>query len=136
MRNFVCGSRQISPASGPTRPPATNLPIFNRLHHMARILAMKVLPLAEVKNRFSAVVDEVARTHEAVSVSRNGIPVVVIIAGDDYESLLETLDLAFDEEERARVAEAYESIRSGDVTTRDEMAALMKERVRREAGLR
>src|SRR5262245_48494576 len=93
---------------------------------------MRTIPLAEAKNRFSAVVDEVTSTHEAVSVTRNGIPVVVILAGDDYESLLETLELAFDEDERARVAEAYESIRAGDITTRDEMAELMRERARRE----
>jgi antitoxin YefM len=94
---------------------------------------MRTLPLADVKNRFSSVVDEVTTTHEAVTVTRNGEPVVVVLAGEDYESLMETLDLAFDEEGRSRIAEAEESIAAGDVTTGDEMAELMRQRVEREA---
>jgi antitoxin YefM len=94
---------------------------------------MKTLPLAEVKNQFSAVVDQVTTTHEAVTVTRNGEPVVVVLAGDDYESLMETLALAFDEDGRARLAEADESIATGDVTTGEEMAELMRLRADREA---
>lgn len=93
---------------------------------------MRTLPLAEVKNRFSAVVEEINKTHEAVTVTRNGESVVVVLAGDDYESLMETLALAFDEEGRARLAEADQSIAEGDVTTGDDMAELMRQRVERE----
>jgi prevent-host-death family protein len=94
---------------------------------------MRTLPLAEVKNQFSAVVDEVTTTHEAVTVTRNGEPVVVVLAGDDYESLMETLALAFDEEGRSRLTEADESIAAGDVTTGEEMAELMRQRAARDA---
>jgi prevent-host-death family protein len=88
------------------------------------------MSLAEVKNHFSAVVDEVVRTHESVTVTRNGEPAVVILAGDDYESLLETLELAFDETARRRLAEAEESVAAGDVLTGEEMAAVLRERGR------
>jgi prevent-host-death family protein len=95
---------------------------------------MKTIPLAEAKNQFSAVVDDVVNTHEAVSVTRNGVPVVVILAGDDYESLLETLELACDGNERALLTQAEADVAAGNVVTGDEMAALMADRLRREAG--
>jgi antitoxin YefM len=47
--------------------------------------------LAAVKAHFSQVIDEVAGTHERVTVTKNGSPVAVILAVEDYESLSETL---------------------------------------------
>ncbi|KWX01490.1 Prevent-host-death family protein [Carbonactinospora thermoautotrophica] len=95
---------------------------------------MKTLPLAEVRNRLSALVDEVARTHEAVTITRNGVPAAVVVSIEDYESIMETLALLNDPEDRDRLAEAEESVATGDVTTGEEMAELMRERVRRERG--
>jgi prevent-host-death family protein len=38
-------------------------------------------------------VEEIARTHEQYTVTRNGKPVVVMMAADDFEALMETLAL-------------------------------------------
>ena len=46
--------------------------------------------LASVKAHFSHVIDEVAGTHERVTVTRNGSPLPVILAVEDFESLVET----------------------------------------------
>jgi len=54
---------------------------------------MRTEPLATAKATLSALVDEVVRTHDAVTVTRNGKPAVVILASDDYESLVETLEV-------------------------------------------
>jgi antitoxin YefM len=53
---------------------------------------MRTEPLATVKATLSALVDEIVRTHEAITVTRKGTPAVVILASDDYESLVETLE--------------------------------------------
>ncbi len=95
---------------------------------------MKTLPLAEVRNRLSALVDEVVHTHEAVTITRNGVPAAVVVSIEDYESIMETLALLNDPEDRDRLSEAEESVAAGDVTTGEEMAELMRERVRRERG--
>ena len=58
---------------------------------------MKVEPLASVKAHLSALLDEVARTHQQYTVTRNGQPVAVILAADDYESLMETIALLSDQ---------------------------------------
>ena len=39
---------------------------------MTRILVMTTIPLADVKARLSAVLDEVRSTHERVVITRNG----------------------------------------------------------------
>jgi prevent-host-death family protein len=57
---------------------------------MTTIEVMTTRSLAAVKAHFSQVIDEVAGTHERVTVTRNGSPVAVILAVEDYESLLET----------------------------------------------
>ncbi|HSV67539.1 MAG TPA: type II toxin-antitoxin system Phd/YefM family antitoxin [Mycobacteriales bacterium] len=89
---------------------------------------MKTLPLAEVRNHLSALVDEVAGTHEVVTITRNGVPTAVVVASEDYESIMETLALLSDREDQDRVIEAQESIAAGDLTTAEEMAQMLRDR--------
>ena len=48
---------------------------------------MTTRSLAAVEAHFGQVIDEVADTHERVTVTENGSPVAVILAAEDYESL-------------------------------------------------
>jgi antitoxin YefM len=91
---------------------------------------MKVEPLASVKAHLSALLDEVARTHEQYTVTRNGQPVAVILAADDYESLMETIALLSDQPAMERLAEAERAVSEGDLTTGAEMAAILAARQR------
>ncbi len=95
---------------------------------------MTTLPLAEVRNRLSALVDEVSRTHDTLTITRNGIPAAVVLAIDDYESVMETLALMNDPADQARLAEAEDSIASGEVTSGEDMAQIMAARLGRAAG--
>lgn len=54
---------------------------------------MTILPLNEVKTRFSAIADEVAATHDRVVVTRNGKPHVMVISIDEFESLQLTREI-------------------------------------------
>jgi antitoxin YefM len=51
------------------------------------------LPLAEVKNRLSEVVDVLEREHGRVVITKHGHPAAVVMNVDDLESLEETLDV-------------------------------------------
>jgi antitoxin YefM len=66
---------------------------------LAIILAMEALPLADVKNRLSEVVDRVTRQHDRVTITRNGRPVAVLVSPDDLEALEETLSILSDRRE-------------------------------------
>lgn len=102
---------------------------------MARIvaytLAMRVLSLAEAKDKLSAVVNDVTSTHEHYTITRNGSPVAIVLPVDDLEALEETIFWLEREIARLRAGEAAAD--DGDVSG-EEMAALM-ERRRRESGL-
>jgi len=63
---------------------------------MARILYMITLPLAEVRAQLSKLVDDAVRTHERVEITKNGRRAAVILSCDDFDSLLETLEILGD----------------------------------------
>jgi prevent-host-death family protein len=92
---------------------------------------MQTLPLAEVRARLSAVVDEVEQTAERVTITRNGVPVAVVLSVDDLASLEETLAWLDSPEAIRRAAEADAAVDAGELTGRDEMAALVAARVQR-----
>lgn len=63
---------------------------------MATVMAMSLsdhLPLADVKNRLSEVVEQVERDHARVVITKRGRPAVVVVSIDDLESLEETLEV-------------------------------------------
>ncbi len=93
---------------------------------------MSTVSLSEVKARLSEIADEVSRTHERVHVTKNGREYVVLLAAEDLESLEATIELLSDEAARRRVADAEAGVAAGDVTTADEMAALMARRPQRD----
>ena len=89
---------------------------------------MSTMSLSEVKARLSELADEVHRTHERVSVTRNGREYVVIMAAEDLESLEATIELLVDPEAQARIAAAEAEVAGGEAVAEDEIRALMAER--------
>jgi prevent-host-death family protein len=53
----------------------------------------QAMPLREVKNRLSEVVDRVAGQHDRVVITRHGRPAAVVLSPDDLASLEETLEV-------------------------------------------
>ena len=91
---------------------------------------MSTRSLATVKAHFSAVVDSVQDTHERVTVTKNGEPVVVVMAVDDLESLEETLDILRDEAVMRELAQAERDVARGDTLDAEALRALLEERCR------
>jgi len=66
------------------------------LGKLAILVAMSVseqMPLADVKNRLSEVVDRLEREHGRVVITKHGHPAAVVISVEDLESLEDTLDV-------------------------------------------
>jgi prevent-host-death family protein len=51
------------------------------------------LPLAEVKNRLSEVIETLEREHGRVVVTKHGRPAAVLVSIEDLESLEQTLEI-------------------------------------------
>ena len=57
---------------------------------------MKVFPLSQVKTKLSEIVDVVERQDEAVTVTRKGKPVAVIVSKGEYDGWQETIAILSD----------------------------------------
>lgn len=84
----------------------------------------QMLPLSEVKARFSEIVEAVSSTHERVTVTRNGRPAVVVVSADDLEAIEDTLSILSDPASVRAIEEGRAAVAAGDVYTRDELEAL------------
>ena len=93
---------------------------------------MSILPLNDVKTRFSAIADEVAATHDRVIVTRNGRPHVMVISVDDFESLQMTRELLAEPGAVQDILAADQAISAGSYQTLDDLQAALEERQRQE----
>ena len=89
------------------------------------------LPLAEVKNRLSEVVEQVESQHARVTITKHGRPAAVVISADDLESLEETLRVLSDPDLLAQVrasraeADASVTLSRAESSTRSARTAAM-----------
>lgn len=88
------------------------------------------VPLAEVKNRFSEVVDRIERAHGRVVVTKHGRPAAVLISLEDLESLEETVEILSDPQLLAEIREADAEAKKGRAKrlTKEEALELAKRR--------
>jgi antitoxin YefM len=82
------------------------------------------VPLAEVKNRLSEVVDRLEREHGRVVITRHGHPAAVMLSLEDLESLEETLAVLSDPELVAAIREADAEVAGGHTTRLSKQEAL------------
>jgi antitoxin YefM len=82
------------------------------------------VPLAEVKNRLSEVVDRLEREHGRVVITKHGHPAAVMLSVEDLESLEETLAVLSDPELMATIREADADVAAGRTTRMSEQEAL------------
>jgi antitoxin YefM len=83
----------------------------------------ETLPLAQVKSKFSEMVDRVEFTHDRIVVTRNGRPAAVLISPDDLASLEDTLELLSDPDAMRELTDARNAAEEGDYITGEELRA-------------
>ena len=87
---------------------------------------MTTLPLAEVRANLSKLVDEAVRTHQRIEVTRKGRRAAVLLSADDYDSIMETLDILGDAAAMAAMREADADIAAGRLYSADEVEAELR----------
>lgn len=86
---------------------------------------MTTLPLAEARAQLSRIVESASTTHERVEITRNGYRAAVLLGADDYDSLVETLDVLADSSLVEELVRAADEHQRGEVHTIDEVRAAM-----------
>ena len=74
------------------------------------------LPLTEVRDRLSEIVDDVSESGAEWTITRHGRPVAVILGADEYASLIESLNILSDADAMEAIAEAEADIEAGRVS--------------------
>jgi len=87
------------------------------------VIMSDVLPLAEVKAKFSEMVDRVEHQHDRITVTRNGRPAAVLMGADDLAALEETLELLSDPTAMADIEQARRDVSEGRTFSADELRA-------------
>ncbi len=95
------------------------------------VVTMEIIPISEAKDRLTELADRAAREHDHFTLTRNGRPHAVIVSVAERESLQETPEILADPQMRADLVEAASAEARGDVTTEEEMAAIMASRLGR-----
>ena len=91
---------------------------------MTIILVMShTMPLAEVKAKFSEMIDRVEAQHDRITVTRNGRPAAVLMSTDDLASLEDTLDLLSNPNAITELKRAREEVAAGNSVTAAELRA-------------
>lgn len=87
--------------------------------------AAEHLPLADVKNRLSEVIERLEREHGRVVVTKHGRPAAVMLSVEDLESLEETLEILSDPKLLAEVRKGDRDVKAGRTVrlSRDELLA-------------
>lgn len=86
---------------------------------------MATLSLADARANLSKLIESAVTTHERFEVTRNGDRAAVLLSADDYDALLETVDILSRPEEVEAIRRGLEELEAGDVSTADEVRAAM-----------
>lgn len=92
--------------------------------------AAEHMPLAEVKNRLSEVVDRLEREHARVVITKHGRPAAVVLSVEDLEGLEETLDILSNPAlmRKLKKAEAEAAAGQDELLTKEQLLARVRQR--------
>ncbi|MFT4030046.1 MAG: type II toxin-antitoxin system Phd/YefM family antitoxin [Protaetiibacter sp.] len=89
---------------------------------------MTTLSVADARANFSKLVESAALTHERFEVTKNGARVAVLLGADDYDSLIETLEILGDAEAMTDIREGRAAIARGETHSEAEIREIVRKR--------
>ena len=82
---------------------------------------MTTVPMSEAKTHFARLLADVERLGEGVTITRSGRPAAVLLPMDEYEGLLETLDILADSKLMASVRRGLRDVEAGRIVADGEV---------------
>lgn len=77
----------------------------------------RTLPLAEVKKSLSSIIKDVEEKYDRFAITKNGVEKAVILSSEEFEGLLETLDILSNKEEIISIKKAKKQVKKGKTTS-------------------
>ncbi|MGI8456793.1 MAG: type II toxin-antitoxin system Phd/YefM family antitoxin [Propionibacteriaceae bacterium] len=86
---------------------------------------MTTLSVADARANLSKLIESAITTHERFEVTRNGDRAAVLLSADDYDALLETVDILSHPDEVKAIGQGLADLDAGEVSTAEEVRAAM-----------
>jgi prevent-host-death family protein len=87
---------------------------------------IKTLPLAEVKKSLSSIIKDIDEKYDRCIITRNGVEKAVIISTEEFEGLIETLDILSNKKEREAIARAKKQVKRGETISLKELMSRLE----------
>ena len=81
----------------------------------------KIMPITTIKKNFLDIVKNMTEEDSTVTVTKNGVPVGIMMTPDRYEGLLETIEILSDPKIIKALNSSKKDFRSGKVLTHKEI---------------
>lgn len=82
---------------------------------------MTTVTLSDAKAQLAALLKEVQQFGESVLITRSGRPAGVLLSAEEYDGLIETLEILADEDLREAVRAGLEDVEAGRVVDHEEV---------------
>jgi prevent-host-death family protein len=87
---------------------------------------MSTISLADARSRFSQIIESASSTHERFEITKNGERVALIIGADDFDSLIETLEILADRDQTRDILQGMRELQDGKSVGSAEMRDIMR----------
>jgi prevent-host-death family protein len=74
---------------------------------------MKEIPMTAAREELTALPERLSETHETVTVTRRGKPVLAILPWEEYEAIVETLEILSDEDLMSSLRQGIKEAKQG-----------------------
>jgi antitoxin YefM len=81
----------------------------------------KTIPLAEAKKNLSSLIKDVEEKYDRFTITKNGIDKAIILSSEEFEGLMETLDILSRKEERDAIARAKKQVKAGKTVSLEKL---------------
>ncbi len=86
----------------------------------------KTIPLAEAKKSLSAIIKDVDEKYDRFTITKNGVEAAVILSTEEFDGLMETLDILSHKEELDAIARAKQQVKKGRTVSLEDFKARLK----------
>ncbi|CAB4786872.1 unannotated protein [freshwater metagenome] len=86
---------------------------------------MTTIPIATARANLSQLVEDASSTHERIEITKNGRRAAVLLAADDYDSMVETIAVLSDADLLKDHLRGLEESSTGDVVDAESLLKLM-----------
>lgn len=80
----------------------------------------KIMPITTIKKHFLNIIKDMADEDATVTVTKNGVPVGVMMTPDRYEGLLETIEILADSDILKALAASEKDFHAGRVAAHED----------------